>query len=346
MGKQRMPEKKVKLVKLLEVESTYYRIMDEEEGTCELCKADLEDTCLFDYEILPEITYEGQTYKVTSIGHKAFNNCNIWCLQIPDGIWRIGDSAFQECRNLTYVKMFDSVIDIENGAFAFCTDLSEIVLSQNLMAISSCMFYGCRSLEHIDIPKSVTYICESAFHGCEALTEVEIPDSVTYLSGFEKCVGLKGSNISNSVTTIGDYAFYGCSGLTRMVIPGSVAEIGQHSFELCTGLTEVAISPGVTKIGGYAFAGCTGLTELTIPESVKTIEHKAFGCAVALDDHRKSCTVTTKLKSLRLRCRLEKHGGKYVNFFKGMLCDVVYAHEDQIPIIKKLWKGTVLPLED
>ncbi len=27
-------------------------------------------------------------------------------------------------------------------------------------------------------------------------------------------------------------------------------------------------------------------------------------------------------------------------------CEVIYAHADEIPKIKNVWKGTVLPLED
>ena len=49
--------------------------------------------------IIPEtVTFEGQVYKVTSIGNSAFEGCSsLTSINIPDGVTSIGYSAFDNC---------------------------------------------------------------------------------------------------------------------------------------------------------------------------------------------------------------------------------------------------------
>jgi len=49
--------------------------------------------------VIPEsVTYEGETYSVTSIGHAAFLNCfNLTSITIPNSVTAIYDMAFYNC---------------------------------------------------------------------------------------------------------------------------------------------------------------------------------------------------------------------------------------------------------
>ena len=175
---------------------------------------------------------------------------------IPDGVTKIGESAFARCSSLTNVSIPNSVTSIGRGAFQ-----------------------GCSSLADITIPNSVTKIGNDVFHGCSSLTEVVIPDSVTDfgLGVFTSCLSLKKVTLSKNITKIGDYTFNGCESLTDVVIPEGVTEIGQYAFMNCKSLPRINIPEGVTKIGKYAFMQCYALTNVTLPSTLKSIDEAGFG---------------------------------------------------------------------
>ena len=210
--------------------------------------------------ISKNISYEGYTLNVTSIGESAFSDCtSLTSVTIPDSVTSIGDSAFYNCTSLTSVTIPDSVTSI--GKYAF---------------------YKCTSLTSVTIPDNVTSIGDSAFSDCTSLTSITIPDSVTSISNFAfyKCTSLTSVTVPDSVTSIGNYAFNGCTSLTSVTIPNSVTNIGESAFNGCTSLTSVTIPNSVTNIGESAFNGCTSLTSVTIPDSVTSIGHSALsGCS-------------------------------------------------------------------
>ena len=242
-----------------------------------------------------EVTYEGRTRKVTSIGKNAFYLCEeLASVTIPNSAISIGDEAFWNCSSLTSVTIPNSVTCIGDYAFANCSGLTSIkvesgnsvydsrnncnaiietasnilitgcmntVIPNSVTSIGRAAFIFCSGLTSIIIPNSVITICERAFSGCSGLTSVTIPNSVTTIGdyAFAGCSGLTSVNIPNSVTTIGDGAFYG-SNLNSVTIPNSVTSIGNFSFEFCNSLTSVTIPNTVTYIGHQAFASCNGLT--------------------------------------------------------------------------------------
>lgn len=208
-------------------------------------------------EIPPTVTYNGNTYSVTSIGRNAFYGCSgLTSVNIPNSVTTIEQFAFRNCRGLTNVTIPDSVDSIGRSAF-----------------------YNCSGLTSMTIPNSVSAIGEATFSGCSGLTSINIPNSVTSIgnSAFDECIGLTSVTIPNSVTSIGDWAFDECSGLTSMNIPNSVTSIGNFAFAYCSGLTSVTISNSVITIGEYAFSTCSGLTSVTM-EGVTppTLDESAF----------------------------------------------------------------------
>ena len=230
-------------------------------------------SCFGDIVIPEEVTHfdSGGTYKVTTIGASAFENCT----------------------DLRSVIIPESVENIESGAFNFCTGLTSIIIPESVENIESGAFANCTGLTSVNIPKSVKIIEPSTFGGCSSLTSIIIPDSVVEIQGdyrggaFEHCTSLKNVIIGNSVTTIGCRAFYNCSSLTSITIPNSVKEIkGDYghcvyggAFEHCTSLKYVIFGNSLTKIGDYVFRGCTDLRTITIPNSMNEIAYGAFtGC--------------------------------------------------------------------
>jgi hypothetical protein len=231
------------------------------------------------FTVPAQVFYGTETYTVTYIGKKAFENCTrLTSITIPNSVTYIGFMAFVYCSGLTSITIPNSVTDIGDIAFAYCTGLTSITIPNSVTYIGNGAFGYCSGLTSITIPNSVTYIGNGAFGYCSGLTSITIPNSVTSIGerAFEGCSGLTSITIPNSVTSIGDAAFANCFGLTSITIPNSVTHIGASAFYNCVGLTSVTIPNSVTSIGDWTFYGCLGLTSITIPNSVTHIGQGAF----------------------------------------------------------------------
>ena len=118
--------------------------------------------------IIPEsVEHEGTAYSVTSIGNKAFYDC--------DG--------------LTSVTIGNSVTSIGTRTFSGCTRLTSVTIPNSVTSIGRYAFYGCSGLTSVTIPNSVTSIGDYAFDGCSGLTSVTIGSGVKniYSSAFANC---------------------------------------------------------------------------------------------------------------------------------------------------------------
>ncbi|MCQ2206401.1 MAG: leucine-rich repeat protein, partial [Bacteroidaceae bacterium] len=212
------------------------------------------------------VTYGGVTYNVTGIGDEAFGNCS----------------------DLSYITIPNSVTSIGIQSFYGCSGLKTVTIPSSVTSIGDYAFRDCSGLTSINIPGSVTSIGNYAFQGCSGLTSMTIMSGNTKYDSRENCnaiietstntliAGCKNTTIPNSVQSIGRHAFEDCRGLTSVTIPNSVKSIGSYAFYDCTGLTSVTIGNSVTSIEYLAFAGCRGLTSINIPGSMQSIGSYAF----------------------------------------------------------------------
>ena len=231
-----------------------------------------QERTLIGNEVIPEnITINGKSYIVTSIGNGAFEDCSgLTSVVIPNSVTSIGGWAFRNCTGLTSIEIPSSVTSIGPSAFSGTAWYDAWYDNQqNGVAYLGKILYEYIGVmpenTSIKILEGTTGIAGGAFYGCSGLASIEIPNSVTSIGGsaFRDCTGLTSIEIPNSVTSIGAQAFFGCSGLTSVVIGDGVTSIGDYAFYNCSGLTSIEIPSSVTSIGGWAFQNCTGLTSIT-----------------------------------------------------------------------------------
>ncbi len=147
-----------------------------------------------------------------SIDDYAFREADIYGnLIIPNGVTRIGEEAFIDCKDLNgYISLPDSLSSLGYKAFCNVSKLTgNLRLSANLSQIPGYAFYGCESISSVTFGSKVTSIGEYAFSNCHGITNIVLP---------------------SSLQTIDQYAFYD-SGLTGTIeIPATVNLIKSNAF--------------------------------------------------------------------------------------------------------------------
>lgn len=216
-------------------------------------------------------------------------------------------------------------------------------------------FDGCKTLTKVRIPKTVTEIrhyigiedYKTAFIRCGSLERIEVDENnpsmcsvdgvlfskdTTQLWCYPAGAKSESYSVSESVTWLAYGAFGGNSYLHSVELPNSVTYMSSGAtFSSCKNLKSVRLSDNVKYIGWYTFAWCDNLKFLDIPESVND-----FGSYVFYQ---------TPFDTLVIRGTFPN--GLSKNLFFGMNeSAIIYVQSSEIEKFKKVYNGTVLPLED
>ncbi len=108
--------------------------------------------------------------------------------ELPYGIEKIGEAAFEGCKKIKDIRLPETVSEIEKNAFAGCKALESIRLSAALKKIGSFAFAFCEALNEIRIPISAEALEHSIFLNasknltvrCEASEPGELWDEEWY----------------------------------------------------------------------------------------------------------------------------------------------------------------------
>lgn len=229
--------------------------------------------------------YESQIQQVvveegiTRLGNYLFYNCrSLEQVTLPSTVADIGNGVFYGCHNLAELILPNGVTSIGNNAFGSCISLTEIILPNSVRNIGEGVFSSCSNLESVTLSENLTSLGNASFSGCQKLVTVNIPASVTEIGDrtFSSCSSLKDVTLPNGITRIGDYAFYGCSKLTKLILPDSVETLGNNAFRECGSLKTIHLSDKLTEIPVGAFCYDRALTSVTIPEGVTKVGIQAF----------------------------------------------------------------------
>lgn len=129
---------------------------------------------------------------------------------IPNGVLKIGQSAFAHQRYLEKIEFPDSVKVIGAGAFQNCRDLSSVHLPPDIK----------------EIPDSNAYQRGGVFEDCPCLKKITLPEKLVYL---------------------GSFAFYQ-SGLSSVALNGKLEQIGEYAL-MAEKLASVSLPPSVKRLG-------------------------------------------------------------------------------------------------
>lgn len=207
--------------------------------------------------VIPQtVTYNGNTYNVTSIGERAFYNCSgLTSISIPSSITTIGNYAFYGCSGLTSVSIPNSVSTIGGLSFGVCTGLESLSISEDgpELEIGESAFNYCTKLQITpsEIPNRVTSIGYCAFESIGGFNGVSY-DELIYLgrvayyykgkmSGPSSWNSYPNIVIRDGTTCIAGACFGDCH-LMSISIPNTVRSIGEYNQEI-EGETNVEIIP-------------------------------------------------------------------------------------------------------
>jgi hypothetical protein len=241
---------------------------------------------------------------VMYIGDSAFENCSNLSrtLRIPNSVMCIGNGAFKDCSNITELEIEVGVTSIGDGAFMGCFGIIGLTIPNSVKSIGDNAFSGCTSITgHLTIPNSVTSIGNGVFAECRTITGLTIPNSVTSIgvNAFKNCIGINESlTIPNSVTNIGENAFASCIGIRGpLTIPNSVRSIGNSAFHGCQNINgPLILSNNLTSIGDSVFEDCKNINgPLIIPDSVMSIGNYAFNNCIGING---SLTIPNSVTSI------------------------------------------------
>ena len=101
---------------------------------------------------------------------------------VPDGVTIINVYAFMGCKDITSIKLPNSLKKIYGGAFAKCSNLTSVNIPLHVERIGKGAFRECKKLSSVNLPDN-TRIENGAFSGCDGIKEIILPKRTIALRG-------------------------------------------------------------------------------------------------------------------------------------------------------------------
>ena len=124
-------------------------------------------------EIPSNITIDGLSYTVTSIGNAAFTQLtNIKSVKFNEGLQEIGSDAFWYCINAEFSDLPSTLRTIGAGAFKQCTSIKKLVIPEGCKTIGSGAFFSSGAIQRVELPSTLDSIGSQAFQGLYDLSYI------------------------------------------------------------------------------------------------------------------------------------------------------------------------------
>lgn len=255
---------------------------------------------------------------IKEIAPRTFYGCmGMQEIKLPDNLAVIGESAFEECRSLTFEKtedgwnhLPDKLRIIADLAFTNCDKVERMRLPDGVRKIGKSVFKDCNILKEVYIGKETSKIGESPFRGCRLLRKIEVAvnnryfrtdeeDHALYNKNRSKLLCFPASNCKNELVAIEDSETLDVrrehdddrtkkirkDGRVYIVSREEYREdLGKKIFYCNEQYTKYEIRDSVTEITGWAFSYCSELKVIKASDSVDIIGDNAFFKCTNLDE--------------------------------------------------------------
>lgn len=263
----------------------------------------------------PFVIEEGTKF----IHSRAFTNCDVRELVLPNSVVFIGEQAYADCGNLTSVVLGTGVLHIGSSAFKNCDDLHYFTIQSAVNSMGGWIFQNSPYLYEINLGDKIETIGAQMLMGSIYIESITIPDSVKTIGqgAFLSCTALKKVVIGNGVTAIPQDAFQNCSQLSEVVMGKNVETIGIAAFSACTSLEVIDLGAKIVRIEEDAFISCSALKTVKIGDQIvyidqyfnrytSTIEFNRYDNAVYLGNDEKPYLVLIKVDEGATSCQIHE----------------------------------------
>lgn len=230
---------------------------------------------------------------------------------IPEGITGIGENAFRNKTNLSFINLPLSLEHVDKNAFNGCSSLKNIYYPGGIMrdkdpsVASGNEFFTSSTVtvlrDYCGTNAYWTYnpnTCELTISGEGKIQDFSGSEEI-FAPWAEVMKSIKKLTVNEGITHLGNYAFLRASSLAQVSLPSTLENIGiqafchceklkdltikstsytmeDHAFSDCTSLESFEIPYGTTKLNDSLFSGCSSLKTVIIPETVTSMGKWVF----------------------------------------------------------------------
>lgn len=288
--------------------------------------------CFYGCSNLSEIVLgENAAKSIKVIGVQAFGQCgSLVELDLTDfeNLENIGERAFENCGELSTVRLPENLKKIPDNCFKDCESLSILQLNSEKVPTLGTTIFGDNvpGYLHLWVKKDAVEKYRSQYtsnldgtYG-EGTTDSilgEINEKAEIIKGVyfeitpegrilkEASSELKGEyTVPEDTIKIEDEAFVKCQNLTKITIPENAkTDLGNRCFKGCKNLTQVELLGEIGKWGDETFMDCTSLQTAIIGTLSNTRVIERIGTRAF-----KNCTAIQARGAVSFRCKVTTIG--------------------------------------
>lgn len=233
----------------------------------------------FTFSDFTNLKYATLPKTLVEIPQKAFFNCPLTTINLPDTVEKIDNYAFKGTSLSGSLYLPKSLKTIGVGAFDSLKLTGTLTIPDSVTTISNEAFYNNKFTKLvISQNSSLTTIGDNAFRNNQISNAIALPKSVITIGNNTFCNNsISKLALNYGLKSIGNYAF-GTNKITGTInIPVTVEKIDAQAFK--SNKIEAVIfnkNSALTTLGSYAFAQNKISNVIMIPKNLKVIQEFTF----------------------------------------------------------------------